>query len=82
MKIKGIEKRAPRLGTVPISVTPGTSSIKLLAAAVEKSVRAGAGLISSRDFLWPDYRLTPALVHPSGDGLANVPGRGRSSRRG
>lgn len=82
MKDKERENRAPKPGTVRISVTPGASSIKLLAAAVEKSVRAGAGLISSRDFLWPDYWLMPALVHPSGKGLATVPGRGRSSRRG
>lgn len=82
MKDQGHEKKARKPGTVRISVTPGASSIKLLAAAVEKSVRAGAGLISSRDFLWPDYRLTPALVHPSGKGLAPVPGRSRPSRRG
>jgi hypothetical protein len=81
MKDKVRENRAPRAGTVRISVTPGASSIKLLAAAVEKSVRAGAGLISSRDFLWPDYRLTPALVHPSGKGLAPVSGHSRPSRR-
>ncbi|MGA2531639.1 MAG: hypothetical protein ABSG19_01240 [Candidatus Aminicenantales bacterium] len=74
--------RASRPNAVRVSLTPGTSVLGLMAAAVEKKVRAGAGLISSRDFLWPDYRLTPALVHPSGDGSAHVPGRGRSSRRG
>jgi len=81
MKVEEREKRAPKRGTVRISMTPGDSSIKLLAAAMEKSVRGGAGLISSRHFLWPDYRMMPALVHPSGKGMACVPGRNRSSRR-
>ena len=82
MKVEGREKKAPKQGTVRVSVTPGASSIKLLAAAVEKRVRAGAGLISSRHFLWPDYRLTPALAHPRGKSLAPALMRGRAPRRG
>jgi hypothetical protein len=59
-------------GTVRISLNPGTSAILLLAAAVERKIRAGAGRISMKHFLWPDLRTLPAQVHPSGRAMARV----------
>ncbi|HVP91610.1 MAG TPA: hypothetical protein VMS75_10400 [Terriglobales bacterium] len=61
---------------VRLGLRPGVPAIQLLAAAVEKSIRAGAGLISSRHFVWPDFRMMPALVHPSGKAVTPGPARG------
>jgi hypothetical protein len=60
----------PGTGIVRISLKPGTSAIQLLAMAMEKSIRTGAGLISVKHFFWRDYLMLPALVHPSGKALA------------
>ncbi len=82
------ETKTPRPGTagrpsaVRLGLRPGLAVNQLLAAAVEKSVRAGAGLISSKHFLWPDFRMMPALVHPEGKALLPLPGRVRAPRRG
>lgn len=73
---------AARPAAVRLGLRPGVPAFQLLAAAMKKSVRAGAGLISSRHFIWPDFRMMPALVHPEGKALLPVPGRVRAPRRG
>ena len=77
----GTGTKTPGRPEVRLGLRPGVSAIQLLAAAMEKSVRAGAGLISSKHFLWPDFRMMPALVHPSGKALTPLQARGRSPRR-
>ncbi len=72
---------AARPAAVRLGLRPGVPAFQLLAAAMEKSVRAGAGLISSRHFVWPDFRMMPALVHPAGKALTPLQARGRSPRR-
>ena len=61
----------PETGHLRLAVNPGLSSVQVLAAALEKRVRAGGGRISMKHFLWPDYRMLPALFHPSGKALAS-----------
>jgi hypothetical protein len=61
--------KLPGTGNLRISLKPGTSAIQLLAASLDKRVRAGDGRISVKLFLWPDYRMMPALVHPGGKAL-------------
>ena len=68
--MKDQNDKTPGAGKVHIALKPGTSSIQLLAAARERRVRAGGGLISVKHFLWPEYRMLPALVHPGGKSLA------------
>ena len=70
--MKERDDNAPQTGSFSISLKPGTSAIHLLAAAVEKRIRAGAGRISVKHFLWPDYRMLPALAHPAGKGFAGA----------
>ena len=80
--MKRLENRIPRLGMLQISVKPGLPAIQLMAAAITKKIRAGAGLMSLEHFPGPDRRLEPAFVHPAGRGLARLSGRGRAPRRG
>jgi len=68
--MKDKNDKVPGSGNLRLSVNPGTSSIQLLAAAGEKRIRAGGGLISVKHFLWPDHRLLPALAHPAGKAVA------------
>jgi hypothetical protein len=70
------KRRARRPIAVLVSLTPGTSVLGLMAAAIEKKVRAGAGLISVSQFLWPDHQSLPAFVHPAGKQMTRmfVPG--------
>ena len=70
--MKDQNDKARGTGNLRLSVNPGTSSIQLLAAAGDKRIRAGGGLISVKHFLWPDYRMLPALAHPSGKSLAHA----------
>lgn len=44
----------------------------LIAAAVQKKVRAGAGLISVKPFIWPDHRRLPAFVHLDGKRMTRM----------
>jgi hypothetical protein len=60
-----------------MALGPGVSAIQLLAAAVERRIRAGAGLISLEHFPRPDYRMMAALVHPGRLRQAPGPRRGR-----
>jgi hypothetical protein len=75
------DKDIPQTVRVRIALSPGTSAILLLAAAVDRKIRAGAGRISVKHFLWPDLRTDlrtlPALVHPSGRAMAPIFARGR-----
>ncbi len=79
MKENEIGNKAPRREVVRISLAPGASWIKLLAAAVEKSIRSGAGLVSLEHFPRADYRLTPVLVQSSGKFF--TPPAGAAGRR-
>jgi hypothetical protein len=58
-------------------LNPGASPILLLAAAVERKIRAGAGLISTKYFVWPEFGTLDAELHPGGRGVAPVFGRDR-----
>jgi len=82
MREKERAHKARRGGTRRIKVAPGASVIKLLAAAVEKNVRAGAGLISVNGFPRRDFRMMPVLVPPRGRGLAPLLGGLRTTKRG
>jgi hypothetical protein len=70
-------KNIPQSEPVRISLKPGTSAIFLLAAAVERKIRAGAGRISMKHFLWPDFRTLPAQIHTGGQAMAPVFARRR-----
>jgi hypothetical protein len=61
---------------------PGRSAIQLVATAIENKVRSGASRVSMKYFVWPDYRVIPALVHPGGKGYGPQILRSRPSRRG
>ncbi len=76
------KSRTPRMGMLKISVKPGLPAIQLMAAAITKKIRAGAGLISLEHFPGADGRMAPALVHPAGRGMASAARRGLGSRRG
>jgi len=67
----------PRTAAVRISINPGTSPILLLAAAAERKIREGAGLISIKYFLWPEFGTLPAQLHPGGRAVAPNLSRGR-----
>ncbi|MGZ7046375.1 MAG: hypothetical protein ACXVJK_08625 [Candidatus Aminicenantales bacterium] len=78
-KIQDLGRRqlhARRPNAVRVSLTPGTSVLGLIAAGIEKRVRAGAGLISVSQFLWPDNQRLPALAHTGGKRMTRmfVPG--------
>jgi hypothetical protein len=79
----GNANMSPKPGAIRIALKPGTPAIVLLATAVEKRIRAGAGRISIKHFVWPDFRMLPALVHPSGKGVSaarrRIRGRTESS---
>jgi hypothetical protein len=64
------DKNTPQPGPVRISLKPGTPAIFLLAAAVERKIRAGAGRVSVKYFLWPDFRTLPAHIHTGGRATA------------
>jgi hypothetical protein len=75
--MRGQDENTPRTAAVRISLNPGTSPILLLAAAVERKIRAGAGLISMKHFLWPEFGTLPVELHPGGRPVAPDLGRGR-----
>ncbi len=67
--MRNVNDKLPGTGHLRLALNPGASSVQLLAAALEKRARAGGGLISVKHFLWPDYRMLHALVHPAGKAL-------------
>jgi len=67
--MRNVNDKMPGAGHLRLALIPGDSAVQLVAAALEKRVRAGGGRISVKHFLWPDYRMLPALVHPSGKAL-------------
>ncbi len=76
------KSRTPRMGMLKISVKPGLPAIQLMATAITKKIRAGAGRISLEHFPSADGRLAPALVHRAGRSQASAAKRGLGSRRG
>jgi hypothetical protein len=68
--MKDQNDKTPGTGDLRVALNPGSSAVHLMAAAMEKRARAGGGRISLKHFLWPDYRMLPALAHPAGKALA------------
>jgi hypothetical protein len=69
---KNNERRVRRSSAFRVSLTPGRSAFCSIAAAVERKVRAGAGLISVSQFIWPDLQRLSAIFHPAGKSCSRL----------